>query len=274
MTLVLAVLNFLKVPIFTFFLQTQQCLISCFCFDKQGKTFTVVMSADLMIRLMFDMQSNEFSYVHLNENYNQRMAAGLLMAMDEEEVAAAMKKHDSDGGGVLDIDEIRELVKDLNSEQIERHNALSLEVKTKLSIKIEKEEKSAAAKAVQMHDLDAALSGALGFTKGMGGAMTSGVKGIGGTMASGVKGIGGTMTSGVKGIGGTMTSGVKGMGGAMTSGVKGMSGTMTSGVKGMGGTMTSGVKGMSGAMASGAKRLSKKDETKEDKQEAEMLAVV
>jgi hypothetical protein len=37
MTLVLAVLNFLKVPIFTFFLQSQQCLISCFCFDETGQ---------------------------------------------------------------------------------------------------------------------------------------------------------------------------------------------------------------------------------------------
>jgi hypothetical protein len=118
------------------------------------------MSADLLVKLMFSMQRNDFLFEHMREQYNQRVAAGVLMDMTPDEAQQARATYDTDGGGVLDFDEIEGMIKTKHAAHWNRSQKLTAEVNLKLREQRAKREKKAAEKQ-GAKDLDGRNSGVI-----------------------------------------------------------------------------------------------------------------
>jgi hypothetical protein len=94
------------VPIFTIV----KALLNFF----KGKTFTVVMSGDLLITLMLSLQRFDMVFKDLKKDYDERVGAGLLMEMAPDEAAKALEKYDGDNSGTMSMDEIEKWVTEKN----------------------------------------------------------------------------------------------------------------------------------------------------------------
>jgi len=79
----------------------------------KSKTFTVVMSSDLMLNCFFTVHGWNVLYPTLCAEYEQRMASGMLMTLKANKAGEMKEKYDEDKGGTLDKSEIDAMFSDL-----------------------------------------------------------------------------------------------------------------------------------------------------------------
>ena len=85
----------------------------------KGKTFTVIMSADLLLQMMIFMEKFTLTQAKLMSKYRKRMVGGLLLTVDDSELEY-IKKFDEDGDGNFNEQEISSMMNHVFRHEIDR----------------------------------------------------------------------------------------------------------------------------------------------------------
>merc|ERR1719231_1627280 len=123
----------------------------------KAKTFTVVMSADLFLNLLIQLEMYEVLCKSTTKRVNDRMLAGLLLERTPAEAKDLLDEFDANRDGVFDGDEIEAMMKKVNKRTID--NLQFFENKANDMLQKKKEKREAAARG---QDNDApVMAGAL-----------------------------------------------------------------------------------------------------------------
>ena len=90
----------------------------------KGKTFTVVMSADVFIAVLIALEKFAILRPDIDKRYKKKMAAALLMSVEPSQAELLLRKHDTDGDGNFDESEIKGMMLDVHGKEVHRSREL------------------------------------------------------------------------------------------------------------------------------------------------------
>jgi len=85
----------------------------------KGKTFTVLMSADLLMQMMIFLEGYTLIHKDLMSVYKKRMVGGLLLSVEQKDVDF-INKFDVDGDGQFNDDEIEQIMQHVFKDKLDR----------------------------------------------------------------------------------------------------------------------------------------------------------
>jgi hypothetical protein len=86
----------------------------------KGKTFTTVMSADLLLQLLITLEGFKLLMPERAMECREKLTAGLLLSLSPDDAAHMLAKYDADGDGEFDEEEITEMMKEVGGDKVRR----------------------------------------------------------------------------------------------------------------------------------------------------------